>query len=89
MESPETLDTRVADGREATAASDVVYIRRRISEALSGLPDALRETYTLYQIGERSVREVAEMTGASENLVKVRLHRAKAELRKTLSDLNV
>ena len=67
--------------------SDAEYLRKRILLALGELPDALRETYVLYQIGERSVREVAESTGASENLVKVRLHRAKAALRKTLGDL--
>ena len=67
-------------------ASDAVYLRGRICAALREMPEALRETYVLYQIGERSVREVAEMTGASENLVKVRLHRAKNSLRKSLAD---
>jgi len=68
--------------------ADPVYVRRRLKSALARLPDALRETYTLYQVGERSVREVAEMTGASENLVKVRLHRAKTSLRRLLGDLS-
>ena len=71
----------------APLPSDTEYLRKRILLALGELPDALRETYVLYQIGERSVREVAESTGVSENLVKVRLHRAKAALRKTLGDL--
>ena len=87
VENPEMLDSRTVDGRQSTAASDVTYIRSRISKAMAALPDALRETYTLYQIGGRSVHEVAEMTGANENLVKVRLHRAKKELRNSLADL--
>ena len=66
--------------------SDALYVRRRISAALRELPDALREAYVLYQVGGRSVREVAEMTGASESLVKVRIHRAKNSLRKSLAD---
>ena len=37
-------------------------------------------------VGGRSVREVADMTGASESLVKVRIHRAKNSLRKSLAD---
>ena len=77
------------EGAEAPTSPsvDADYLRRRLKAAFARLPDALRETYTLYQVGERSVREVAEMTGASENLVKVRLHRAKAALRRTLGDL--
>ena len=72
----------------ASSAADSEYLRRRLKSALARLPEALRETYTLYQVGERSVREVAETTGASENLVKVRLHRAKASLRRLLGDLS-
>jgi RNA polymerase sigma-70 factor (ECF subfamily) len=87
VENPEDLDTRTTDGRQATAASDADYLRRRIVAAMATLPDALRETYTLFQIGERSVREIAEITNATENLVKVRLYRAKKALRKELSDL--
>ena len=49
-------------------------------------PAELREAYVLYQVGGRSVREVAEMTGAGEGLVKVRVHRAKNSLRKSLAD---
>lgn len=67
------------------SASDAAYVRGRICAALRELPAALRETYVLYQVGERSVREVAEITGASENLVKVRIHRAKNSLRKSLA----
>ena len=74
---------------EASPAAGSEYLRRRLRTALARLPDALREAYTLYQVGERSVREVAEMTGAGENLVKVRLHRAKKALRRSLADLVV
>ena len=87
VERPEDFDTRTADGRRATAASDIAYLRRRIGDALAAIPEVLRETYTLYQIGGRSVRETAALTGASENLVKVRLYRAKLALRMQLADL--
>ena len=46
-------------------------------------------TYTLFQIGELSIREIAHETGVSENLVKVRIFRAKEKLREILADLNV
>ena len=84
---PEDLDVRTTDGRQATAASDIAYLRARITAALATLPIALRETYTLYHIGERSVREIADLSGVTENLVKVRLYRAKKSLRELLRDL--
>ncbi len=87
VERPEDLDTRTTDGRRETAAMDAAYLRARLVAALATLPGALREAYTLYQVGGRSVREIAEGAGVTENLVKVRLYRAKMALRKELSDL--
>jgi RNA polymerase sigma factor (sigma-70 family) len=69
--------------------SDIDYLRRRLTEAFLKLPPILREAYTLFQIGELSVREVAAQTGVSENLVKVRVHRAKEKLKVLLADLRV
>ncbi len=48
----------------------------------------LREAFTLFQVGELSIREIAHETGASENLVKVRIHRAKQKLQVLLADLH-
>ena len=69
--------------------SDAEYLRRRLNEAFSKLPPILREAYTLFQIGEMSIREIANQTGVSENLVKVRIFRAKEKLQEILSDLRV
>ena len=69
--------------------NDSEYLRKRISEALSQLAPNLRETFTLFQIGDMSVREISAQTGVSENLVKVRIHRAKEKLKTLLSDLRV
>ena len=59
------------------------------NEAFAKLPPILREAYTLFQIGEMSVREISNQTGVSENLVKVRIFRAKEKLQEILSDLRV
>ena len=69
--------------------SDAEYLRRRLSEAFSKLPPILREAYTLFQIGEMPIHEIANQTGVSENLVKVRIFRAKEKLREILADLRV
>ena len=64
-------------------------LRRRLSEAFAKLPPILREAYTLFQIGEMSIRDIANQTGVSENLVKVRIFRAKEKLKEILADLHV
>jgi RNA polymerase sigma-70 factor (ECF subfamily) len=71
----------------ANLPSDAEYIRGRIEKALAQIPPLLREAYTLFQIGELSIREIAHETGVSENLVKVRIHRAKEKLQPLLADL--
>ena len=69
--------------------SDAAYLRRRINEAFAKLPPILREAYTLFQVGEMSIREIANQTGVSESLVKVRIFRAKEKLKEILADLRV
>lgn len=71
------------------ANAQTMELRRRLSEAFAKLPPILREAYTLFQIGEMSIREIANQTGVSENLVKVRIFRAKEKLQVILSDLRV
>ena len=84
------FDTRQpARGASQLGSSDSEYLRRRLTEAFSKLPPILREAYTLFQIGEMPIREIANQTGVSENLVKVRIFRAKEKLREILSDLRV
>jgi len=86
-----TFDTRkpTTAGSPTSDPSDSEYLRKRLSEAFSRLPPILREAYTLFQIGEMSIRDIANQTGVSENLVKVRIFRAKEKLREILADLRV
>ncbi len=70
-----------------SSPSDARYLRRRLNDALAQLPPLVREAFSLFQISELSVREIARITSASENLVKVRVHRAKMKLRELLADV--
>lgn len=74
---------------EPEVPSDAEYLRKRLKEAFAKLPPVLREAYTLFQIGEMSISEIANQTGVSENLVKVRIFRAKEKLKEILADLRV
>ncbi len=75
--------------KEGTPLSDIEHLRERLSAAFAQLPPLLREAYTLFQVGELSIQEIAHETGVSEGLVKVRIFRAKEKLRELLADLRV
>ena len=66
---------------------DLIYLRKRLSQALNTLPESLREAYTLFQIAGQNIKEIARITGTSESNVKVRIHRAKEKLSILLQDL--
>ena len=61
--------------------------RQQVLANIDRLPDSYRVVLMLRDIEELSTAEVAEMTGLTEANVKVRLHRARAALKKLLSPL--
>ncbi len=83
----EITDEDAGTARTSVMPSDAEYLRRRLNDAFAKLPPPLREAYTLFQIGELSIREISHELGISESLVKVRIHRAKEKLKEILADL--
>jgi RNA polymerase sigma-70 factor, ECF subfamily len=63
---------------DANAARDL------IRKVLDQLPADARLVIQLLEIEDRSVKEIAELTGWSETLVKVRAFRARAKMKKLL-----
>jgi RNA polymerase sigma-70 factor (ECF subfamily) len=59
-------------------------IRSLLEEAVEKLPDAYRTVFMLRDIEEMSTTDTANALQISEENVKVRLHRARALLRKSL-----
>jgi RNA polymerase sigma-70 factor (ECF subfamily) len=59
-------------------------IRRLLEEAVKKLPDAYRTIFMLRDVEEMSTTDTANILEISEENVKVRLHRARALLRKGL-----
>jgi RNA polymerase sigma-70 factor (ECF subfamily) len=70
------------EGGESAAAA-----RQLVERLLEDLSPPARLVITLLEIEERSVREIAELTGWSVPLVKVRAFRARAEMKKWLARL--
>ena len=77
------LDRFVSQPDAASENADAA--RQLIARVLEQLSPAARLVITLQEIEQRSVKEVAELTGWSVPLVKVRAFRARAEMRKVLS----
>ena len=59
-------------------------LREFVRDAIDRLPESYREVLLLRDIEELDTTAVAELLGISENLVKVRLHRARQALRMLL-----
>jgi RNA polymerase sigma-70 factor (ECF subfamily) len=74
----EGIDVTAAENGDARAA------REWLAQALARLPAEDRLVITLLELVERSVREIAELTGWSEGNVKVRAHRARNKLKDIL-----
>lgn len=67
------------------AAEDADAARALVERLLAQLSPQARLIITLLEIEDRSVKEIAELTGWSAPLVKVRAFRARAEMRKLLA----
>jgi len=71
-----------SDASEHAAAA-----RELIERLLAQLSPAARLVLTLLEIEDRSVKEIAALTGWSVSVVKIRAFRARAEMRKCLEKL--
>jgi len=69
------------------ASEQAEAARQLVARVLEELSPAARLVITLLEIEERPVREIANLTGWSVSLVKVRAFRARAEMRKVLKRL--
>jgi RNA polymerase sigma-70 factor (ECF subfamily) len=85
-EDMDLLDRFVAEpGKDPDAAAAA---RELVAAVLDRLSAPARLVLTLLEIEDRSVKEIAELTGWSVPLVKVRAFRARAEMRKILERMS-
>ena len=69
------------------ASDHAAAARELVERVLAQLPPAARLIITLLEIEDRSVKEIAVLTGWSVPVVKIRAFRARAEMRKCLEKL--
>ncbi|HEY3862942.1 MAG TPA: sigma-70 family RNA polymerase sigma factor [Verrucomicrobiae bacterium] len=70
-----------------SASEDADAARQLVAKVLSRLSPPARLVITMLEIEEKTVKEIAALTGWSATLVKVRAFRARAEMRKILSQM--
>ena len=58
----------------------------RIADAVETLPDDQREVFLMREVSNLAFKEIAEITGVSENTVKSRMRYALERLQNALSD---
>jgi len=73
--------------KPADASENAAAARELVEKVLVLLAPAARLVITLLEIEDRSVKEVAALTGWSVPVVKIRAFRARAEMRKCLEKL--
>jgi RNA polymerase sigma-70 factor, ECF subfamily len=76
----QALSTSVTPELSASAAE----VRTLLENSIDALPDSYRHVFVLRDVEEMSTQEAAECLGISEDNVKMRLHRARAQLRREL-----
>lgn len=74
------------EGRAPDDAAVTADLVARSEAALATLPEDARAVVVLRDVEGLSTKEVADLLGVSESVVKVRLHRAHARLRRLVTD---
>ena len=91
----EALNLPLDEARHDTAtaalsADEEINRRQRYDTArrlLDSLPERLRTVVQLRDVEEKSYREIADMTGLTEDVVRVSLHRARRKLREEMEKI--
>src|SRR4051812_32846759 len=87
IDKPEAQPIELAaDPVEETILHDTVRV---MSSALAELPESYREALVLRYVDGLSFREVAQITGVTEENARARVHRGRLALHKVLSRLSV
>jgi RNA polymerase sigma-70 factor (ECF subfamily) len=85
-EEVEVTPALLTDWREIPSESlERKELVEKIEDAIKELPSTYREVFVLRDRDELGIHEIAEVLGITENLVKVRLHRARMMLQKCLA----
>jgi RNA polymerase sigma factor (sigma-70 family) len=81
------LQRRVAVGATEAVVEDDRELLRAVQDAVDLLPTGQRDVVLMHYVDELSCEEIARLLGTTSGAVRVRLHRARAQLRRELAPL--
>ncbi|HYL12658.1 MAG TPA: RNA polymerase sigma factor [Terriglobales bacterium] len=82
--SGDVMDDFASPRRSPEQQAADAEVRQLIERAISQLPDLYRSVFMLRDVEQMSIEDVARILDLTESTVKVRLHRARRALRKTI-----
>jgi len=80
----DAMDTLTSSAPDPENEAVAAEMRALLESAIEGLPDRYRTVFVLREVEGASTAEAAECLDVSEDVVKTRLHRARALLREAL-----
>ena len=83
-ESPEA--TLADHNFEEERVADKAAMQQELNKAIEKLDAKERNVIDLFYLGEKSIKEIHQITGLSRSNVKVVLHRARVKLKKTINN---
>lgn len=86
LEEGAAMESADRHGDDVARGMDAAAVRSGLSRAIDRLPEPLRLVFVLREVQRLGVGETAASLGLSESNVKVRLHRARAGLRRLLAE---
>jgi RNA polymerase sigma factor (sigma-70 family) len=81
------LQRRVAVGATGVVVDEDRELLRAVQDAVDLLPAGQRDVVLMHYVDELSCEEIARLLGTTSGAVRVRLHRARAQLRRELAPL--
>ncbi len=85
-EESRTLGETIADSKETDRSAEGERLKGRLEAAVRQLPEEQREVFLLRETGDMPFKDIAELTGVSENTVKSRMRYALLRLKELLAD---
>lgn len=80
------IPLEAVENTAAPEATSALNERSVLARALRQLPELLREAFLLRHESDYSYEEIAEITGSGVSAVKMRVHRAREQLRAALAE---